>query len=279
MSLRELFGIEVPLIQAPMAGVQDSALAVAASNAGALGSLPCAMLTLEGMRAELEILKAGTSGPLNVNFVVHTPPAADAAREARWREALSPYYREFSIDAATIPPGPGRTPFSSAAADVLAEFKPAVVSFHFGLPPAELIARMKAWGAKVISSATTVDEARWLEARGVDAVIAQGFEAGGHRGVFLSDDISTQVGTFALLPQIVRALKKPVIAAGGIADARGVAAALELGAAAVQIRTAFLLCPEAKTSKGDRAALERDAAARESAFGTLFTGRPARGTV
>src|SRR5258706_2048714 len=278
MSLRELFGIEVPLIQAPMAGVQDSALAIAASNAGALGSLPCAMLTLEGMRAELETLKAQTSGPVNVNFFVHTPPAADAAREARWREALSPYYREFSIDATTIPPGPGRAPFSSAAADVLAEFKPAVVSFHFGLPPAELIARMKAWGAKVISSATTVDEARWLEARGVDAVIAQGAEAGGHRGMFLSDDISTQVGTFALLPQVVCAVKVPVIAAGGIADAKGVAAAMALGAAGVQVGTAYLLCPEATTTAVHRAALTSDTA-HHTALTNLFTGRPARGIV
>ncbi len=276
MTLRELLGIEVPLIQAPMAGSQGSALAVAVSNAGALGSLPCAMLTVEAMRAELETMKAQTSRPVNVNFFVHTPPAADAAREARWREALAPYYKEFAIDAAAIPAGPGRAPFSSEAAEVLAEFKPAVVSFHFGLPSAELLARVKAWGAKVIASATTVDEARWLEARGVDVVIAQGVEAGGHRGMFLSGHIATQVGTFALLPQVVSAVKVPVIAAGGIADAKGVAAAMALGASGVQVGTAYLLCPEAKTSPVHRAALKSEAA-RATALTNLFTGRPARG--
>jgi nitronate monooxygenase len=278
MSLRELFGIEVPLIQAPMAGVQNSALAVAVSNAGALGSFPCAMLTLEAMREELVAMKAQTSRPVNVNFFVHTPPVADAAREARWREVLSPYFREFSIDPATIAPGPTRAPFSSAAADVLAEFKPAVASFHFGLPSAELIARVKSWGTKVISSATTVEEALWLEARGVDAVIAQGVEAGGHRGMFLSSDITTQLGTFALLPQVVSAVKVPVIAAGGIADARGVAAAMALGAAGVQVGTAYLLCPEAKTTPVHRAALKSEAA-RTTALTNLITGRPARGIV
>jgi nitronate monooxygenase len=276
MTLRELFEIELPLIQAPMAGSQGSALAIAVSNAGALGSLPCAMLSLEAMCDELGAMRAQTSRPVNVNFFVHTPPAADAAREARWREALSPYYREFSIDAAAIPPGPGRAPFSSAAAEALAGFKPAVVSFHFGLPSPELVARVKAWGARVIASATTVDEARWLEARGVDAIIAQGVEAGGHRGMFLSGEIATQLGTFALLPQVVSAVKVPVIAAGGIADAKGVAAAMALGAAGVQVGTAYLLCPEAKTSPVHRAALKSEAA-RTTALTNLFTGRPARG--
>src|SRR5206468_3295279 len=144
----------------------------------------------------------------------------DAGREAAWRARLALYYQELGVDASTIAPGVGRAPFSPEAADILAEFRPAVVSFHFGLPSPELLARVRSWGATVLSSATTVDEARWLEARGVDAIIAQGFEAGGHRGMFLSDDLTTQVGTLALVPQIVKAVKTPVIAAGGIADAK-----------------------------------------------------------
>lgn len=156
--------------------------------------------------------------------------------------------------------------------------KPPVVSFHFGLPSAELLAIVRSWGAIVLSSATTVAEARWLEAHGVTAVIAQGAEAGGHRGMFLTDDLHTQIGTLALVPQIVRAVRVPVIAAGGIADARGVAAALALGAAAVQVGTAYLLCPEATTSAVHRAALASDAA-RVTALTNVFTGRPARGIV
>lgn len=278
MSLLQLLGIELPIIQAPMAGVQGSALAVAVSNAGGLGSLPCAMLGLDAIRSELATIKAQTARPFNVNFFCHVPPAADTEREALWRTTLAPYYAEFGIDASTLPTGPGRVPFSAEAAQVLSEVKPAVVSFHFGLPSAELLARARSWGAKILSSATTVDEARWLEAQGVDAIIAQGLEAGGHRGMFLSEDLSTQVGTFALLPQIVREVKVPVIAAGGIADAKGVAAAMKLGAAGVQIGTAYLLCPEATTSAVHRAALSSDAACH-TALTNLFTGRPARGIV
>ena len=278
MTLQQLLGIELPIIQAPMAGVQGHALAVAVSNAGGLGSLPCAMLSLDAMRNELAAIKARTSKPFNVNFFCHAPPTPSAGREAAWRTALAPYYNEYGIDVNTIPIGSGRVPFSSEAADVLDEFKPAVVSFHFGLPSAELLARVKAWGSKILSSATTVEEARWLEAHGVDAIIAQGLEAGGHRGIFLSDDLTSQVGTIALSPQIVRAVKLPVIAAGGIADAKGVAAAMALGAAGVQIGTAYLLCPEATTSVVHRAALKSEAA-RHTALTNLFTGRPARGIV
>jgi nitronate monooxygenase len=278
MTLQQLLGIELPIIQAPMAGVQGSALTVAVSNAGGLGSLPCAMLGPDAMRRELSAIKAETGKPYNVNFFCHAPPAPSPAREARWRAALAPYYQEFGIDPDTIPVGPGRAPFSSEAAEVLSEFKPAVVSFHFGLPAPELLARVRALGAKIFSSATTVDEARWLEAHGVDAIIAQGLEAGGHRGMFLSEDLTTQVGTFALLPQIVQAVKLPVIAAGGIADAKGVATALALGAAGVQLGTVYLLCPEATTSAVHRAALKNDAA-RHTALTNLFTGRPARGVV
>ena len=213
-----------------------------------------------------------------MNFFCHVAPTPDASREAAWRAALAPFHREFGIEAASIPAGPGRAPFTHEAADVLESFRPAVVSFHFGLPPADLLERVRGWGSKIVSSATTVDEARWLEAHGVDIVIAQGLEAGGHRGIFLSDDLTTQVGTFALLPQVVRAVKIPVVAAGGIADAQGVAAAMALGAAGVQIGTAYLLCPEASTTAVHRAALKSEAA-RHTALTNVFTGRPARGIV
>jgi nitronate monooxygenase len=278
MSLQQLLGIKLPIIQAPMAGVQDHALAVAVANAGGLGSLPCAMLTLEGLRTELAALKAQTNQPVNVNFFCHVPPEPSAVREGQWRAALAPYYQAYGMDIDTIPAGPSRAPFSAEAVDVLSEFKPAVVSFHFGLPAADLLARVRAWGAKILSSATTVEEARWLEAQGVDAIIAQGFEAGGHRGMFLSEALSTQVGTLALVPQIVQAVKLPVIAAGGIADAKGVAAALALGAAGVQVGTAYLLCPEATTSPVHRAALKSERA-HHTALTNLFTGRPARSIV
>jgi nitronate monooxygenase len=276
MSLQQLLGTALPIIQAPMAGVQGSALAVAVSNAGGLGSLPCAMLGLDAMRKELASITAQTTKPFNVNFFCHTQPEPSVEQETVWRAALSPYFAEFGIDPNAIPAGPGRLPFSSEAAEVLGEFRPAVVSFHFGLPSADLLARVRGWGAKILSSATTVAEARWLETQGVDAIIAQGLEAGGHRGMFLSEDLNTQVGTFALVPQIVQAVKIPVIAAGGIADAKGVAAAMALGAAGVQVGTAYLLCPEATTSTVHRTALKSDAA-HVTALTNLFTGRPARG--
>jgi nitronate monooxygenase len=277
-TLQQRLGTDLPLIQAPMAGVQGSALALAVSEAGALGSLPCAMLGVAAMRDELAALRAHTDRPFNVNFFCHTPPVPDAAREAAWRAALAPYYEEFGLDIAAVPPGAGRAPFSREAADALEAIRPAVVSFHFGLPSDELLARVRRWGSLVIASATTVDEAMWLERRGVDAVIAQGVEAGGHRGNFLTEDLTTQMGTFALVPQVVRAVRCPVIAAGGIADARGVAAALALGASAVQIGTAYLLCPEAQTSAVHRAALASERA-RHTALTNLFTGRPARSIV
>ncbi|AVO33157.1 2-nitropropane dioxygenase [Ottowia oryzae] len=276
-ALADRLGTRHPLIQAPMAGVQGSALALAVSGAGGLGSLPCAMLGADALRAELGALKA--SGlPYNVNYFSHTPPVPDAAREAAWRAALAPYYDELGLDIAAIPAGPGRAPFTAEAADLLAEFAPPVVSFHFGLPAPDLLARVKAWGAFVLSSATTVREALWLQEHGADAIIAQGWEAGGHRGHFLSDDLTEQPGTFALLPQIVAAVRLPVIAAGGIADAAGVRAAMALGAAGVQVGTAYLCADEATTSPLHRAALQSEAA-RHTAVTNCFTGRPARGIV
>jgi nitronate monooxygenase len=261
-----------------MAGAQGSALAVAVSNAGGLGSLPGALLSPEVLRQELAAIRVQTARPFNVNFFCHAPPRPDAEREAAWRATLAPYYQELGVDVSTIAEGGGRAPFGPEVAAVLAEFRPPVVSFHFGLPSPELLARVRGWGPKVLSSATTVDEARWLEARGVDAIIAQGFEAGGHRGMFLSEELTTQVGTLALVPQIVHAVKTPVIAAGGIADAKGVRAALALGAIGVQVGTAYLLCPEATTSAVHRAALKSEAA-RHTALTNVFTGRPARGIV
>jgi NAD(P)H-dependent flavin oxidoreductase YrpB (nitropropane dioxygenase family) len=238
-AFRRMLGIDLPIIQAPMAGVQGNALAAAVSNAGGLGSLPCAILDADAMRSELTALASATAAPFNVNFFCHTTPRVDAQHEARWRAALAPYYQELGIEPAPAPAEDARIAFGPNAADVLAEFKPRIVSFHFGLPSAELVSRVKGWGTKVLSSATTVEEALWLEAHGVDAIVAQGVEAGGHRGMFLSDDVSTQIGTLALVPQIVRAVRVPVVAAGGIADARGVSAALELGAAGVQIGPAY----------------------------------------
>ncbi len=275
-TFRQLLGIQLPIIQAPMAGVQGSALAIAVSNAGGLGSLPCAMLSPEQIRQELLTIRAKTNQPYNVNFFCHTPPQPDAAREAAWRAALSRYYEEFGIDERTIPQGPGRAPFGPEASDLLDEFKPPVVSFHFGLPSAGMMARLKASGSLILASANSVEEAQWLEAHGADAVIAQGFEAGGHRGMFLSENLTTQAGTFALVPQIVKAVRVPVIATGGIADAQGVRAALSLGATAVQIGTSYLLCPETTTHAVHRAALKSEAA-RHTALTNLFSGRPARG--
>lgn len=278
MNLRQLLGIELPVIQAPMAGVQGSRLAIAVSNAGGLGSLPCAMLGVDAMRKELAEIRAQTARPFNVNFFCHARPVPSVGREALWRAKLAPYYQELELDVAAIPAGPARMPFSAEAANALAEFRPAVVSFHFGLPSAELLKQVRGWGSKILSSATTVDEALWLEAHGVDAVIAQGVEAGGHRGIFLSEDLNTQIGTFALVPLIVQSVRIPVIAAGGIADARGAAAARALGAAGVQVGTAYMLCPEASTSSVHRAALKSEAA-RHTALTNVFTGRPARGIV
>jgi nitronate monooxygenase len=274
----ELFGIELPMVLAPMAGAVDWELAVEAAEAGALGSLPCAMLNAEQAREQMSRIRANTTKPVNINFFCHVPPTLSNEREARWRECLAPYYRELGIDPATPVPSSNRTAFDDAMCEVVEETKPEVVSFHFGLPEERLMSRVKAAGARVISSATTVAEARWLEERGSDAIIAQGFEAGGHRGIFLSEDLATQVGTFALLPQIVDAVQVPVIAAGAIADGRGIAAAFAFGAAGVQIGSAYLKCPESRVSAPHRKALE-NAHDDGTALTNLMTGRPARGFV
>jgi nitronate monooxygenase len=278
MNVKELLGVELPIIQAPMAGVQNHELAVAVSNAGGLGSLPCAMLGLDALHAELSALTDKTNKPYNLNFFCHQPPEPDPEREQQWRQMLAPYFDELGLDINAIPEGAERRPFSAEAAEVLEAFKPPEVSFHFGLPKPELMARIRSWGGRIISTATTVDEARWLETHGADAIIAQGLEAGGHRGYFLSKDLNTQIGTFALLPQVVKAVSIPVIAAGGIADYKGVQTVCSLGAMAAQLGTAYLLCPEASTSAVHRAALQSEAA-QLSALTNLFSGGAARGIV
>ncbi|MDE4537611.1 nitronate monooxygenase [Pseudomonas sp. ITEM 17296] len=273
----DLLGIEVPILQAPMAGATGSAMAIAVGAAGGLGALPCAMLSSDQVRDEIEAFRAGCPArPLNLNFFCHQPPPPDAIREARWKQVLKPYYSEVGADFDAPTPVSNRAPFDEQSCQLVEQLRPEVVSFHFGLPEPHLLQRVKASGAKVLSSATTVEEAQWLERNGCDAIIAMGYEAGGHRGMFLSEDITSQIGTFALVPQIVDAVTVPVIAAGGIADHRGLVAALALGASAVQIGTAYLFCPEAKVSAAHRRALDT-APASDTALTNLFTGRPARG--
>jgi len=272
----DLLDIELPILQAPMAGATGSAMAIAVGNAGGLGALPCAMLSSEQLRGEIQAFRAACQGPLNLNFFCHQPPAPDLERDARWKQALKPFYEEVGADFEAPTPVSNRSPFDEQSCKLVEELRPEVVSFHFGLPAPALLQRVKAAGAKVLSSATTVEEAIWLEQHGCDAIIAMGYEAGGHRGMFLSNDITSQIGTFALVPQIVDAVSLPVIAAGGVADHRGLLAALALGASAVQIGTAYLFCPEAKVSPAHRRALD-SAPASDTALTNLFTGRPARG--
>jgi nitronate monooxygenase len=276
--ITDLIGIALPIIQAPMAGAGLGALAIAVSGAGGLGSLPCAMLSGAQARAELTNIRGSTARPIHVNFFCHRAPETQAEREMRWKERLAAFYDEFGLDREKRTPAANRAPFDAVMCEVVEEFRPEVVSFHFGLPERGLLERVRAAGVKVFCSATTVEEARWLEAQGCDAIIAQGFEAGGHRGMFMSNDISRQVGTMALVPQVADAVRVPVVAAGGIADGRGIAAAMALGAAAVQIGTAYLLCPEATVGAWHREAL-RQAKDDGTAITNVFTGRPARGFV
>lgn len=274
--LTDLLGVEHPILLAPMAGSGGAELAIAVGLAGGLASLPCAQLSVDQAREAIRAIREKTSTPLNVNFFCHTPPVPDAARSLAWRARLAPYYAELGLDAEEPLPSASRRPFDADFCALVEETRPEVVSFHFGLPEATLLARVKATGAKIIASATTVAEAQWLAERGCDAIIAMGSEAGGHRGNFLSDDMSTQVGTFALVPQVADAVKVPVIAAGGIADGRGIAAAFALGASGVQIGTAYLFCPESKVGALHRKAL-RESRDDSTALTNVFTGRPARG--
>jgi nitronate monooxygenase len=276
--LTALLGTALPVIQAPMAGVQDAQLAVAISNAGGLGSLPCAMLGPEAMQRELRALGAATEKPYNVNFFCHATPVVSDAQAQAWLQRLSGYFEELGLALPAELPPVTRVPFSDAMLELIEPFTPPVVSFHFGLPERAQMNHIKHWGAQILGCATTVEEARWLEQRGVDAIIVQGVEAGGHRGNFLSEDMTTQLGTLELLARTRAAVSVPVIAAGGIASAANVADALAQGADGVQIGTAFLLCPEATTSAVHRAAL-RSEDSRHTALTNVFTGRPARGIV
>ena len=274
--LLDLFKTEFPIVLAPMAGIMDADLVIAAAQGGALGSLPCAMISVEKAREQINIIRQRVSAPVNMNFFCHKAVDADPAREAGWKQRLASYYKEFGLDPAMPIDAANRAPFDAAMCELVEELKPEVVSFHFGLPDPALLRRVKAAGCIVISSATIVREAIWLEENGADAIIAQGAEAGGHRGMFLTENIAEQPGTFALVPQVVDAVKVPVIAAGGIADGRGIAAAFALGAAGVQIGSAYLRCPESKVIAPARVAL---AQARDDStvITNVMTGRPARG--
>ena len=276
--LLDLIKTEFPVVLAPMAGAMDAELVIGAAEGGALGSLPCAMLSVEKAREQVNIIRQRVTAPINLNFFCHHAAPTDPAREAAWRKRLAPYYTEFQLDPEAPVTAANRAPFDAVMCALVEELKPEVVSFHFGLPARPLLERVKAAGSIVMSSATTVREARWLEENGADLIIAQGAEAGGHRGMFLTEDIASQPGTFALVPQVVDAVKVPVIAAGGIADGRGIAAALALGAAGVQIGSAYLRCPESKISAGMRAALA-EARDDSTVVTNVMTGRPARGLV
>jgi nitronate monooxygenase len=274
--LIDLFKTEFPIVLAPMAGIMDADLVIAVAQGGGLGSLPCAMLSAEKAREQVNIIRQRVSAPINLNFFCHTPLELTAEAEARWKQRLTPYYKEYGLDPSAPIAAANRAPFDAAFCEIVEELKPEIVSFHFGLPDQALLKRVKAAGCLVISSATTVKEAVWLEQNGADAVIAQGAEAGGHRGMFLTDSIAEQPGTFALVPQVVDAVKVPVIAAGGIADGRGIAAAFALGASGVQIGSAYLRCPESKVSVSARKVLAQ-AGDVSTVITNVMTGRPARG--
>ena len=274
--LLDLLRIEIPIIQAPMAGADSVALARTVSSAGALGSLACGLLSSDEVRQAVRALRDGMTRPFNLNFFCHTMEVPDHAATERWKYFLKPHYRRLELDIEKVGETRLRLPFNEEMCAVVEEVRPEIVSFHFGLPSPDSVERLKRLGIKILSSATSVREAIWLESRGCDAIIAQGFEAGGHRGMFLETNVATQLGLFALLPQVADAVSVPVIAAGGIADARGVVAALALGASGVQLGTAYLFCPEAKISPLYRRALEQ-AAPQGTAVTNLFSGRPARG--
>jgi nitronate monooxygenase len=274
--LLDLFKTEFPIVLAPMAGIMDADLVIAAAQGGALGSLPCAMLSVEKAREQVNIIRQQVSAPVNLNFFCHKAVDGDPRREAGWKQRLTSYYQEHGLDPATPVNAANRAPFDAAMCELVEELKPEIVSFHFGLPEQALLRRVKAAGCIVISSATIVREAIWLEEHGADVIIAQGAEAGGHRGMFLTENIAEQPGTFALVPQVVDAVKVPVIAAGGIADGRGIAAAFALGAAGVQIGSAYLRCPESRVIAPARVALAQ-ALDDSTVITNVMTGRPARG--
>lgn len=278
MFAHKLLGIERPIIQAPMAGVQDSTLAIAVAEAGGLGSLPCAMLSNEKLESELSTIKRATGAPINLNFFCHQTPTPNSDIEAQWLELLTPYFLELEIDPSPISKTPSRQPFSHEVADVLEPHTPSIISFHFGLPSTELLKRVKSWGTTILSSATTVDEALWLEAKGADMIIGQGIEAGGHRGLFLGAGLESQLGTSSLLEKIINSVSVPVIAAGGISTGDDIAGLIKDGAIAAQLGTAYLLCHETTTSQLHRDAIKKTKSPKTS-LTNIFSGRPARGII
>jgi nitronate monooxygenase len=276
--IQSLFGTRLALIQAPMAGVQDAKLAASVSEAGGLGSLPCAMLSAQQLREQLELLTTTTNKPYNLNFFCHTAGHYTRVQQQAWQQLLQPYFNEFNIDAAALTQSASRQPINQQVVDIIAPYAPPVVSFHFGLPHNRLLQQIKNWGAIVISTATTVNEAKWLEAHGADAIIAQGLEAGGHRGHFLSMDLTLHSNTAELVKNCVTAVSVPVIAAGGINSADAVSQMQRLGAAGVQVGSAYLLCNEAQTSPLHREAiLAQPSGSDATAITNLLSGRAARG--
>jgi nitronate monooxygenase len=274
--LIDLFGVESPIVAAPMANFAGLELAVAVAEAGGLGSLPCAALDPGQIGAEVAAFRSRARKPLNLNFTCHAG-TQDDDKDRAWLRQLAPYYAEFGVEGPALPFRATHPPFDEAACAAIERTRPEIVSFHYGLPAPSLLGRVRAAGCKIISSATTLREAQFLAAHGVDAIIAQGSEAGGHRGIFLETDVATQVGTLALVRAIASSVKVPLIAAGGIADGRAIAAALAVGASAVQIGTAYLVCHESTASALHKAALAESA--RETVITNVLTGGPARGIV
>lgn len=276
--ITKLFNIKHPIILAPMAGPGGAELASGVAKGGGLASLPCAMLSVERIRKDVSIIRSHGATPINLNFFCHTPQPADSGRDAQWKSRLAEYYVELGLDPEKPVDAVNRAPFSEKTCSLVEELGPEIVSFHFGLPEQSLLQRVKNAGCKIIASATTAKEAKYLADQGCNAIIAQGAEAGGHRGMFLTENIASQAGTMALVPQIVDAVNVPVIAAGGISDARGIAAAFALGASAVQVGTAYLFCPEANVPKLHRDALS-EAKDDDTVLTNVFSGRPARGII
>ena len=275
-ALTDRLGLDLPIIQAPMAGTSTPELAAAVSNAGALGSISIASVDAAEGRRQIQALKALTARPFNVNLFCHAPTPPDPARDRVWIDSLRPIFAAFG----TAPPETLTEIYQSFLTDdakmaVLLDEKPAVVSFHFGLPQPDHIAALKSAGCLLIASTTTPEEGRQAQAAGVDMVVAQGFEAGGHRGVFDPAD-DPRFATLPLTRLLARELDIPVIAAGGIMDGAGIAAALALGAAGAQLGTAFVSCPESAANPAYRAALASPRAER-TRVSPVISGRPARG--
>ncbi|MDR6412791.1 nitronate monooxygenase [Paraburkholderia terricola] len=272
-------GIELPLIQAPMAGVSTPRLAAEVSNAGALGSIGIGASTTEEARTMINDTRALTCRPFNVNVFCHARAQRDAVREAAWLQHLAPLFAESGMAVPTVLNEIYRTFLDDDAIfDLLIELRPPVVSFHFGLPTAERIVELREAGVVTLATATSLEEAKLIEQAGVDAIVAQGIEAGGHRGIFDPDAVDEQLSTAVLVRLLVQKTRLPVIAAGGVMDGHGIQAVLTLGAAAAQLGTAFVLCPESAANASYRANL-KSTRAETTRLTSALSGRPARGMV